>query len=561
MADYDIGAAIKAIEDELIASMMRNMKNHRVDEAENEKQWEMWQAKQLESLEEYKRKNRKKYKGQFSDIDAMIDQIIRQAYDEGGMEQEIEILNAIKKRYGNNLPSNARRIRDKLRRKLPFGSKADKDFFQTNGKGLDALIHATTSDMGKAEAAMLRMADDQYRKIIFNAQAYAISGAGTYEKAVDMATKDFLSAGINCIEYKNGRRVNIKSYAEMAIRTADKRARLYAEGEVRKKLGITTVITKKRMNACPKCLPFVDKILIDDVWSGGKQSDGEYPLLSAAMSAGFLHPNCKDHFSTYIPGITDPPEGGFTDAEIMEVGQGAKQEAEKQYADRQAEKFGRLADYSLDLENKEQYSRKAEQWKGIRFRTGGLTSKGYADSKRPLANFRAVPQNSVVSILRDASEEWVKLLTDGEKRAIRKYTYNSGDKKPNRFFERLNAMLRGAAPEDPKLKVYADTISAAVKKNKLKHDVIAYRGMDIDPSEGIPEGGLYRSKQFFSTSVIERRSLAGQYKIIIYVKKGSNAAYIENLSHFKNQRELLLDKDCIYRVLSRKGNIIELEVI
>ena len=95
--------------------------------------------------------------------------------------------------------------------------------------------------MEKAEHAMLRMADDQYRKIIFNAQAYAISGAGTYKQAVDMATKDFLSAGLNCIEYKNGRRVNIKSYAEMCVRTAEKRAELYADGQVRKKLGITTV--------------------------------------------------------------------------------------------------------------------------------------------------------------------------------------------------------------------------------------------------------------------------------------------------------------------------------
>lgn len=561
MADYDIGAALKAIEDELIRSMMRNMQNHRVEEVENKKQWEMWQAKQLESLERYKKRNRKKHKGQFEDIDAMIDQIINQAYDEGGMEQEIEILNAIKKRYGNNLPSNARRIKDKIKEKLPFGSTVDKDFFQTNDKRLDALVHATTSDMEKAEAAMLRMAEDQYRKIIFNAQAYAISGAGTYEKAVDMATKDFLASGINCVEYKNGRRVNIKSYAEMAIRTADKRARLYADGEVRKKLGITTVITKKRLNACPKCLPFVDKILIDDVWSGGKQTDGSYPLLSSAMSAGFLHPNCKDHLSTYIPGITNPPEGGFSEKEIKTVEQDAKLEAEQQYAERQEEKFGRLAEYSLDSENKEQYSRKAEQWKGIRFKTGGLTSKEYSDSKRPLANFHAVPQSRVVGILRDASEAWIKLLTNEEKRAVRKYTYNYGDKKPNRFFERLNAMLRGAIPEDPKLKVYADTISAAVKKNKLKHDVIAYRGMDIDPSEGIPEGGLYWSKQFFSTSVIEKRSLAGQYKIIIYVKKGSNAAYIESLSHFKSQRELLLDKDCVYRVLSRKGNIIELEVI
>ena len=60
---------------------------------------------------------------------------------------------------------------------------------------------------------------------------------------------------------------------------------------------------------------------------------------------------------------------------------------------------------------------------------------------------------------------------------------------------------------------------------------------------------------------MKNRALNGTYKIVIYVKKGSSGAYIENLSYFQSQRELLLDKDNIYRVLSRKGKVIELEVI
>lgn len=363
MEDYDIGAAFQAIEEELIRSMMRNMERHRIDEVSEKKQWDMWQAKQLESLEQYKRENRKKYKGQFESIDQAIKEVLNEAYAVGGMEQEIEILNAIEKRYGNNIPSHFRRLKEKLTSKLPFGNKVDQDFFQVNDKKLDALIHATKSDMKTAESAMLRMANDQYRKIIFNAQVYANTGAGTYEKAVDMATKDFLAAGINCIEYKNGRRVNIKTYAEMAIRTANKRAQLYADGEVRKQLGISTVITKKRLNACPLCLLFVDKIMIDDVWSGGKPEDGSYPLVSAALRAGFLHPNCKDHLSTYIPGITEPPEESFTEGEIERVEQTAKVEAEQQYAARQAEKFERLGKYSLDKDNKNTYKNKARDWK------------------------------------------------------------------------------------------------------------------------------------------------------------------------------------------------------
>ena len=59
----------------------------------------------------------------------------------------------------------------------------------------------------------------------------------------------------------------------------------------------------------------------------------------------------------------------------------------------------------------------------------------------------------------------------------------------------------------------------------------------------------------------ENKALEGEIELVIYVKKGSNGAYIEKLSHFRKQRELLLDKDNLYRVLSRKGNIVELEVI
>ena len=211
--------------------------------------------------------------------------------------------------------------------------------------------------------------------------------------------------------------------------------------------------------------------------------------------------------------------------------------------------------------NKKAYAARQDQWKHVRMRTGNKSSQEYAESKRALANFMALPQNRVVDVLRKESASWIESLSGKEKHAIEKYTYNSGDRKPDRFFERLNGMLRGDMPKDEKLEEYADTISAALKKNVFQQDVIAYRGMDIDPSNNIPINGLYRGKQFFSTSVIENRSFDSKYKIIIYVKKGSKAAYIEKLSHYTKQRELLLDKDCIYRVLSRKENVIELEVI
>lgn len=277
MNEYDIDKAFQTIEEELIASMIRNMHRHKVEEIKEDKQWTMWQAEQLKALEKYRVHNRKKFNPVFENINKSIKEVILKAKQEGGMKQEIKILQAIKKGF-------------KISGKNQTGiGGATAEFFKLNERKLEALIKATSNDMKKAETAVLRMANDQYRKIIFNAQVYANTGAGTYEKAVDMATKDFLAFGINCVEYANGARHTLADYADMAIRTASKRAYLQGEGEKRQEWGIHTVIMNKRGNPCPKCLPFVGKILIDDVWSGGSSRDGPYPLMSTAIAAGLYH--------------------------------------------------------------------------------------------------------------------------------------------------------------------------------------------------------------------------------------------------------------------------------
>lgn len=347
MTEYDIGGAFKAIEDELIASMIRNMDRHRAEETKEGIEWSMWQAEQLKALEKYKRDNQKRFKGRFQDLNKEMGELIRISRQRGNMQQEVKILDAIRKGF----PA----------KKISQGVTAE--FFRLNDRKLEALIKATTNDMQQAETAVLRMANDQYRKAIFNAQVYANSGAGTYEKAVDMATKDILSRGLNCVEYANGARHTLADYADMAIRTASKRAYLQGEGEKRQEWGITTVIMAKRGNPCPKCLPFVGKVLIDDVWSGGKKSDGPYPLMSKAIASGLYHPRCKDSHTTYFPGISTADDT-WTRKELEAVGQANKQEAWQQYAARQSEMYGRLAEYSLSPENQKQYKQKSEKWEG-----------------------------------------------------------------------------------------------------------------------------------------------------------------------------------------------------
>lgn len=96
-----------------------------------------------------------------------------------------------------------------------------------------------------------------------------------------------------------------------------------------------------------------------------------------------------------------------------------------------------------------------------------------------IQNFNPLPENQVVDVLRKEAQPWIDKLSAAEQDAIQKYTYNPGDQRPNRFFERINRMLRGDSEEDAHLRMYAERISDALKRSPLEHDVLCYRAMGI----------------------------------------------------------------------------------
>ena len=357
--DYDVKKSLKRIEDELIDSMMRNLSNHLNEEEARDFDWSQWQVEQLKALEQLRRSNPKKYGRRFASINARMRKAIQEAEAKGQKEEELRILKALTehKSLGERLSAGGNGV-------------GGEQFFRTNESKLDALLSATQRDMEKAEQAVLRRANDQYRKIIFDAQVYANTGAGTVEKAVDMATKDFLAKGIDSIVYANGARHTISDYADMYIRTAERRAYLMGQGQKRQEWGLSLVIVNRRGtmkdgnrgHACPHCIPWLGKVLVDDVYSGGKP-DRVHPLLSEAMAAGFLHPRCKDGFTTYFPGISSAPDPA-TRQEVAQAVEAEREENRENYAKRQMERFERLEKYSLDPENRQKYAVRAGEWKG-----------------------------------------------------------------------------------------------------------------------------------------------------------------------------------------------------
>lgn len=346
MSDYNIREAFEKIEDELIDSMMRNFSRHRAEETKEGYNWTQWQAEQLKSLEEYRKHNAKKFGKCFKTINSKVEEMIRTAKADGNASQEAEILEAVKDGF-------------KAPKKPSAHSTAE--FFKVNDRKLDALIKSTIDDLKRAETAVLRMSNDKYRKAIFNAQVAMNTGAVTYEKAVDIACKDMLNAGLNCVEYKNGARHTLSDYADMAVKTANKRAYLRGEGEKRAEWGVSLVVVNSRQGGCPDCAKYIGKVFIDDVYSNGKKSDGNYPLLSTAIKNGLFHPRCKDSTSTYYPELDDL-DAPLSDYEIKELDRQRGIEEKQQYAQRQVERFDRRAEYSLDKDNKRIAQTRADEW-------------------------------------------------------------------------------------------------------------------------------------------------------------------------------------------------------
>ena len=376
MADYNLSEAFAVIEDYLIDSMRRNMLRHIAQEQREYFSWSQWQADMLSGLREYKRENADKFKGIYPVIEQKIEDAMQEAYDTGEATQEQVILSAIRKGYTAYRPKNTQ----------------NGEFFRMNKRKMNALVTETQKSMTKATAAALRMANDQYRSIIFGAQVFYNAGAGTLWQAVDMASKKFLQAGLNCIEYRDGRRVNIASYAEMALRTANTRAYLHGEAAMRERYGIHTVIVNRHNAACPLCVPFQGRVFIDDVWGGGTAAEAQvkgYPLLSEAMAAGLYHPNCKDGHTTFFVGINEfhPPTSRMKEEQIRRY----DLQQQQRYHERQIRKYKRLCQGTIDEETRIGYTKKLHEWQG---RTQELieANPGILRRSPPREQLRNIPE-------------------------------------------------------------------------------------------------------------------------------------------------------------------------
>lgn len=285
MTARDIAALFDALELDLVKSLHRCLARHQRQEQTEGGQngtprhWQAWQAAKLRDIRRFRRENTA-ILGEYRDrIDADTRTLLEEETAQGGAD----------------------------------------GFFRMSDERMTALLNEMQQANEQSERAALRYMNDVYRKTILRTAAAMQAGGQTLQQATDAATRDFLDQGIACIRYRNGRRVNISTYAEMALRTAGTRAMLMGEAAQRERLGLDTVLVSQ-YGACSKtCLPWQGLVYIDDVFQpyhgprtpggtyGISRNGRQYPLLSVAMQGGLFHPSCRHTLSTWVEGVSTRP--------------------------------------------------------------------------------------------------------------------------------------------------------------------------------------------------------------------------------------------------------------
>lgn len=313
---------------DLVVSMKRNLVKHEKEEMKHGFKWEQWQAAKLRDMERFRKENQDIISSYDPEIEKVIQTALINTYDMGVKLATDSLIEAEQLNLDNNIrialpkptepvvephkltPSESvtkEEAKQALKEFEMSGRVKENVFFRINDDKLKALIKETKKAVADPTKAILRYQDDQYRQIITRAQVGLSNGSLTLEQAIDQATSDYLRAGISNIEYKNGNRVNIADYATMCLRTSNHKAFLHGQGAKRKQMGVTTVLVSQHLTACPLCVPWQNKVLIDDIFSGGDKEDGPYPLLSEAVDEGLLHVNCQHNLNTFYPGISTIP--------------------------------------------------------------------------------------------------------------------------------------------------------------------------------------------------------------------------------------------------------------
>lgn len=170
-------------------------------------------------------------------------------------------------------------------------------------------------------------------------------------------------------------------------------------------------------------------------------------------------------------------------------------------------------------------------------------------------------EETVVSVLREQSKGWIKSLSDSERKSIIKYSGNGVDSDGMKLYQKINNSLRGlyVSKDEKEIEIIirnSINIQSSILKNKNTNDIIIYRYQD-------PKYDLKGTQDSFTSTSVVSSPVMG-YNIpnhILIVSKEVPSAYIEYLSEYPEQKELLLAKDVFVEDVKEINGIFIKKVI
>ena len=217
---------------------------------------------------------------------------------------------------------------------LPDAARRLVDEITPNAQAVDRLAHEAVELVTATHRGILRAVLDGFREVVARVTATPLLGVGTRRQATQDAMRQFADRGISGFTDRAGRRWQLTSYAEMAVRTSTARAAIQAHTRTLTEAGLDLVIVSEAPRECPLCRPWEGKLLGIGGPDGRRTVEVEHATIDGKMlsvvvqgsldearRAGLQHPNCRHSVSAYIPGVTSLVPPMRSDGKSYEAGQ------------------------------------------------------------------------------------------------------------------------------------------------------------------------------------------------------------------------------------------------
>lgn len=233
---------------------------------------------------------------------------------------------------------------------------------------LQRMVWSLASRLRGTFLPILRWAEDIYRQVIAEtALPSVLLGVATRRREAQAAWERLLANGVTGFVDRAGRRWELASYVEMAVRSGVAQAAVEGHMDRLAEAKLDLVIVSNAAQECEKCRPWEGKVLhrvgppgaqtitVPSARTGKPIQVEIAGSLPEAIAAGLHHPNCRHNISAFLPGATRIPTH-TADPE------GDKARQRLRYLERRVRKEKLLAAGALSEDARKAYERKARVW-------------------------------------------------------------------------------------------------------------------------------------------------------------------------------------------------------